>query len=268
MTKEQFQEKILPFLKQYAEEEYLYLTAPEQDRKRKSWYASDFQKCPRGLYYDRLGGYTKKQLPEFVKNVGHEGKMKELEIIVKHILNGTEILSTQERLYDDQLDVSGRPDMVIKENGTVLVEEVKTKSSRAFWYNVYQDENGMKQFRPYPHEVGQLTYYIEKMNKKYEGIQGRLRYKSRDDGTEMLVPITFDQYKWQEFFLFFQNLNNCWKEKVLPQPTESILFNPQTNKFELNFQASYCDYHHLCMNDMNWESKAKKEAYLKNVSTR
>lgn len=263
--KEQFLEEIMPYLRQLAEAEYDFITNPERSRKRMSWYASDIGSCMRGLYYDRLGELQPIEVAQFVKNIGHEGKMKELEILIQYIIKGTKILDTQIRLYDEKLDVSGRPDVILVEDNQTIVEEIKTVSSRAFWYNVIKDDIGnVVRFNPYPHHVLQLTFYLKQLQETYPNIKGRLKYRSRDDGTVFNVDIPYEEQKWQEIKEFFTVLNHHWNQKSLPETPRTIIQDTKTRKWGINFVADYCQYHHYCLDDIDWKKKALKEVYQLN----
>ena len=201
MTKEEFLQKAEPYLKTISSELFDEFFGKES-KKRESWYATDIGKCQRGVYLDRLGGTEKRKLPEYVKNVAFEGKMKELEAILRLVLDGTEIIAVQPRLYNKTLDVSGRPDAIIRlainpiiPKPRIVVEEIKTINSRAFWYRMDKINNV---FEPFEHHVLQLTYYLHELLDEYPDIIGRIRYRSRDDGTEQIITVPYRKENWHK----------------------------------------------------------------------
>mgnify|MGYP001614376791 CR=1 FL=1 len=251
MEKTNFLKKIHPFLESYAEAVYDDKFG-ESSRVRKGWYASDLGKCLRGAYYARAGAKPK-EVATRVEAIGHEGKMKELEIIVKMVLDGIEIIDVQKRLFDPNLNVSGRIDVLFKMPGNpiipeekVILKEIKTVNSRAFWYRM----NKITQtFKPYEHHKKQTMFYLHYLRQEYPNISAHILYKSRDDGTEVIAPIIYDEKMWESIESDLTLLNKAWDTKnpnSIPLPG-SVIYDEQRKKYVVNWQAKYCDYHHYCL---------------------
>jgi len=212
MDKQLFLDKAKPYLETFASN--IYDSKGEETKwERKSWIASDLGRCLAGVYLSRRGEVQPKARPDFVKNVMHEGKMKELEIIIKLLLEDTEIISAQERLYNPELDISGRYDVLYhnKEKDRKVVEEIKTVNSRAFWYRTIKDENGeVAGIKAQPEHILQITFYLHELLKIFPDIYGILRYRSRDDGTEFKVPVFYEENIWESIKKELDTLNKAW----------------------------------------------------------
>lgn len=274
MDKKEFLEKISPHVHSIASELFDEKFGKEP-KKRESWYASDVLKCPLGVYLDRTDPTGKKETPLHAQNTMFEGKLKELELLLRLTLEGTTILDTQRRLYNKELDVSGRPDAIIElpmnpvlPGKRIMVEEIKTVNSRSFWYRV---DRSTGTFTPYLHHVLQLTFYLHELRQEFPDIMGRIRYRSRDDGTEQLIMVPYKEENWKQVTDYFGVLNNhIGKSSRTPFhriPADNIVQNEQ-GVWEINWAAKYCDYHHRCVGDDNWLEQAKKKVAELNGPTR
>lgn len=270
MTKKDYFAIIEPLIQTIAQEIYDEHFGRDPHEK-KSWYATDLGSCLRGVLLARLGKKKSKEVPDYVKNVAFEGKLKELELILRLALEEKEIISAQERLYNKELDISGRPDVIIRETPNpilpkpqFIVEEIKTVNSRSFWHHTKSGKGKRGSFEPYDHHILQMTFYLHELKDKYPGITGRLRYRSRDDGTEILIPVIYDERIWERIVEIGTSLNIFWVDELMPPLEPAIIRDPISGKDIINWKAKYCGYHDQCTGDPLWLERA--EAKIKTGS--
>ena len=259
MTNQQFKEKSKKFLNEYADNIFRFHEKINEVRPVNAWHASKLDSCLRGVYYEREGVKKPKERAKFIENVFYEGKMKELELILRLILEEYEILDSQSALINEELNAKGRPDAIVLKDGKTQCIEIKTVNSRAFWYRV-KDGN----FDPYPAHVKQLTYYLHELREKYPEITGVLKYRSRDDGTELNVFIDYNEQIWQECEAQFKVLDVCWSDKILPPIPDTTIYDQDKKRWVVNYKAQYCDYHHYCLEDESWLKKAESQVNYMN----
>jgi hypothetical protein len=131
--------------------------------------------------------------------------------------------------------------------------EVKSINSMVFWRKDRMLE------KPYPHHTLQLYTYLKGTGMK----EGRIIYISKDDLTIAefsVVPDEELERKWRDDVL---EISRYIKTKTKPEPEPYIKFNPDSRKFEANWQVARSNYFELITGEKDqgeWESQMKKLA--------
>ncbi len=199
----------------------------ERVGKERTWYASSLGSCLRGQYYARLG-----EKPDSEPNgrelrvfdVGNQMEKWLIDLIADH---SKYIFVTQERLFSEKWQMSGRPDLVLYKDKGGRIFEIKTKHSKAFWWM-------KKEGKPMRQHEQQLWFYL-----KMTGIkEGTIVYLSKDDLAIMEFIVRLDdEVLAKEVISQLKILNKAWKEKdptLLPLPEKG------------SWQEKYCRYHSHC----------------------
>ena len=171
-----------------------------------------------------------------------------------YVIPEIEMMSTQEYIRDEKLDVGMRIDLLITSKVIpTLIYEIKSVNSKAFWWMAKEG------WKPKEEHALQVHLYLHYLRKKYPNAEARLLYVSRDDLTVQELTIEYDEVIAKKAEEKFRLLSKCWKEKKVPPVEPAIVLNPQTNKYQVNWKAKYCSHHGLCLKDLNWEKKAEDE---------
>ena len=188
-----------------------------EKKEQKSWYASSLGSCLRGQYFQRLGIEPDKEITDRELRIFSVGNQMEDWLI--GLLEGKKI-ETQQRLYSEKWNISGRPDLVM--DGRVY--EIKTKHSRAFWYM-------QKEGKPmHQHEL-QLWFYLKMLDLP----EGNIVYLSKDDLSIAEFVVKKDNKQLEEEVVKeLTLLNKAWENK-----DPSILPLPKSTEW----QSKYCKYH-------------------------
>jgi hypothetical protein len=231
--------------------------AREDRKERKGWYASDLGSCPSGVYYDRL---NKKREDMDVKTLLTFLYGKQVHDGVENLIDRTGYLIAKEealRVEDKKLHASGRPDMLLLVGDQHFLYDIKTVHEFKFrWL----DKRGTAD----EHHIQQIHFYYDLLKDKYPNLHMVIMYapKGNQAGNvrEMYVP--YSKTISLKNNVFFTALNNAWKKKKPPKPIKTHVLK-DNGKWEVNWKARYCGFHHLCMQDDNWLEKAEREAKQK-----
>lgn len=220
---------------------------PTEERKKERWWATDLGKCLRGAYYARLGDAEKSELDDRTYRVFKAGQVFEQFVVDTLKSKVSDYEFTQpETIYMKEHDLSCRPDLIVKhkETGKQYVYELKTVHSDKFWY---MEKNGGK-----PDEHYLMQAWCECL---VTGIEdGRLLYVSKDDLCIAEYQVSLHDVALGNAVKNELNiLNHCWKTKTLPPRAEPI------KDGKINWKAKYCNYHHLCMGNLDWLKVAEEE---------
>jgi len=191
-----------------------------------SWHASQIGSCMRGIYLGRLGKQPDVPLDDRTLRVFDMGN--KIEDWIVDLIKAENIdIETQVRIEDEELNISGYADAVIKHKKEQEVLEIKSKHSRAFWY---MDKKGEGAQRHHMYQVW-LYLYVLKIE------QGSIIYISKDDSSILQYSVRRDDEQLKtEVMDILDMLNRCWKEKILPPLPDSK-----------SWQAKYCSFHKQCL---------------------
>jgi len=222
------------------------------------WYASDLGGCPSGSYYSRLSPESSvldaRTLRVFaVGNLFHgffENLAEEAGILVAK--------EDELHVVDPIHNARGRADMLVRVGKYHILYDIKTMHSKGFWYLAEGN------FQAKHHHKLQLHFYMNLLKDKYPNLMGGMVYVSKDDLSFQEIPVQYDPALVDEINNELDILNTAWETKVPPPPAPAVVYNEGTKGWEINWQAKYCSYHHVCTGNPDWMLDAKKEVFQKN----
>jgi len=208
-------------------------------KERKSWapacnYASSAgHPCARKLVYDRLN-WREKLLPEPTKLlIFREGNLHE-EAVLRLLSDvGLQIVETQRPFEWEQLQVRGRIDGRLKENGRLIPVEIKSSNSYDFEALNTQEDllNSSKWWvRGY---LGQFQLYLLMANEP----DGIMLIKDKQSGRIKQINIVLDYEYAEKIAKKLELVNDCVENKTYP---ERIIDRSV---------CQYCDFRHICLPD-------------------
>lgn len=243
-------------------------SAPFEQWEKERWYASDIGKCPRGVYLARKGEKPTNPPDARSRRIMKMGKKVEDVIVEDYeralhpfIEAGTiKEIRTQQYLIDEKREISGKPDIFIVRNDDMphLLIEVKSVSSKAFWWMAKQ-EDPIK-----PEHRGQNHWYYTRLIEEFKNIEMRVLYVSRDDLTIKELSMDYDPLLEKQTNDFFDMLGEHFKAGTLPPAEPDIIDNPINGLKQVNFKAKFCSHHGLCTGNLAWEQEAEKKVELLN----
>lgn len=291
---------------------------------KKHMYATDSDKCPRGLYYSLTGEEPTSPFSAKSKRRMEVGNMIEANQLKKLRSLGI-IIGTQDRIFDAEYDVSGRYDALIinpndcSERAKGLIGRKKEiflaleKLDEEYWDAVnkfekseitilerntihldlvprrnalYDEDRGIntgllipnpenalmivefksivekgfewrkKDGKPMDSHLKQLMFYLWKKRMEYPNIIARLVYV--DTGYQNLLEfdIEVEDAVISDLQRLWRSIKDAVANKVLPPAAPDVVINPMTGKWQLNYQADWCNYHIKCTGDPDWKNKA------------
>ena len=219
-------------------------------RKRDFTHVTDLTKCPRGVYLKRLNnvdGFDDRQLRIFKC-----GKIFE-DFVISSIPNDR-IAELQGELIWPELNLMGTFDLLTNEDGGYHLYELKSQNSQSFHYMLDAAN---------PAHVEQVMLYASKLRERLDLKGISICYLSKDDLCVKQFDIEYDQGIVDGALKKASYLKHCWNTKTLPLVQETLVKSTKKKtlgKWEVNWMAKYCDLHHLCMGNENWQKDAEKEA--------
>lgn len=246
----------------------LLLDRIEQEKQhsgKDGFYITHLGGCLRGAYYGRLAaaGLIEHVTPEldlFKYRVFKCGNMIEDFVGYCYKKHGM-ILEEQTRLSWPEFDLSGRLDFLVKgaEDGMSprLVECKSVHSQKWHW-------DRKKGGKPSDHYMQQVAMYWRKKREEYPGLSASVLQVDKDS-------ILAHEYVMTEEELMFWSDTGLEKARILkeawdlkePPPIPDTLIK-EFGKWRVNWVASYCQNHALCMNDPDWRDKAELKAKVLN----
>ena len=290
--------------------------------EKKTLYATDADKCPRGTYFAMTGveptfpidpqSLRRMELGEMIER-GQVKKLKSLGIF----------LSAQERIFDEKYNVSGRIDALIidpescSKKAKSLIEEKKKiykeleSLDKNVWKGVdklYGKDIQLEEFQkgrdslnhrkdslyerdrqinellmipenplmvveiksiseygfkyreregiPMESHEKQTMFYKWKLQEKFPNIEARVLYVGLPYQDLLEFDVKVDPDKLKNLQSFWNMMNKCLKNKELPPLISSVIQNPFSSVWQVNYQAEWCRYHDKCTGDANWLKKA------------
>ena len=208
------------------------------------WYPTDLGKCLRGVYYERKGEIKTREMDIYTYRVFQCGHLFE-DFVVSSFnkyasVNNIQV-ETQKRVEISDWDVGGYADLIASKDGTSRVYEFKTVHSFKFRY--IKENNG-----PDEQHKQQLWTYLYGL--KIDS--GSLVYIQKDRlyCSEFQVNLN-DEKLEHDVRTQYEILNKAWKTQELPPVPETI--TKKGRRHSINWQAAYCNYHALCLNDPEWK---------------
>lgn len=199
----------------------------KRDKEIKSWHASKFGSCLRGMYLERMGVKPDSEFVERELRVFDCGHIFE-NWFVDLLKNDKDLkIEQQVRVELKDLNISGYADGVISYNGFKKVLEVKSKHSYGFKY--LEKDGAQEQHRE------QVWIYLKGLEIK----EGSIIYLSKDDLRIMEFPVYLkDKALELSVMKQVELLNQAWKDKspyILPLPEKD------------SWQSKYCRWHSQCL---------------------
>ena len=183
---------------------------------------------------------------------------KTLEEYIEEKIDQTKFLSIQEEINRQRQDLFDEERKLNKEllvpnpKNSLIVMEIKSIVEAGF---KWRQSDG----RPMEEHNKQLMFYLWKLREAYPWILGRVIYVDTSYQNILELNVDFDEEVINELKKFWKYINDCIENKTPPVLIPSIIQNPKTGLWQMNYQADWCKYHIHCTGDANWKTKALQE---------
>lgn len=220
------------------------------DKKEKeyaSWRASSMGKCLREHYYRRLGVKPtsppdeRKDRVFKVGDIFHEWiQNMVLDSMGKEVFKHGEIVAVEveKELSSSKWDNAGRCDLLIMfADGYLILIDIKTINSRAFWHLENSHKNVKDKFPQYWVQLGDYM-----LMSKLSGVpvdEGRILLVSKDDLMMKEVTYLLTEELEERVKSELSTLNQHWADKTLPPCTCNQLYLDKNGK---SSGPKYCSY--------------------------
>lgn len=223
-------------------------------------HVSSLSKCLRGVVHHMLGAKPDKEIEGRILGVFKAGNLFE-DFIIDCL--GSRVVHKQ-REYNfkyKNLQLVGRSDYTIDDDGIMRIGENKSVNSDSFWYREKEGTlvawNNQIQIQVY--------MWLERMlfNNQWEGV---FSYISKDDCTVVGAPIKFNQKIIDEVVIpALDIINEAYTAKnpnLAPLP-DKVIWNTAKEQYQKNWLCTYCEYHNQC-DSPNWLVDATADVSMKN----
>jgi hypothetical protein len=247
----------------YLAEEY----RRSQREPKDYWRVSDMGHCLRGRYYKRQGAKPtdppdERTLRKFqAGNIFHWWLQRQVRYAASE-MSGVRVIGMEREVRNDKLHVVGHYDALVQIGRKKLLYDFKTVHSNAFHYREQNKSLTQKQ------HAMQLGLYLMLLHQEHPDLtEARLLYISKDDLSVAETKVILTPALKREILRELKILNESWEKKKLPPTPPLIVKDSVKNKWVINWQAQYCPYHDLCMNEPKevWMKEAREAAELKNI---
>lgn len=218
-----------------------YIKASEQ-KEFNSWRCSQIGRCPRSHFYKRLGIAPVKETTDRLGRVFSVGDVFHgwiQDIATKYTVNvnGSVLYKAEAEVevFDKELDLGGRYDLLIDAKGEKILFDIKTVHSNKFTHMADEES-------PDWHYQMQLAAYMTLMKKLDTPVdKGRILYVSKDDLRTLELTYFLTPEKEKAVLDEVALLNKHWADKTLPPCT----CDDPTHKTDWQRKSAYCDYSDL-----------------------
>ena len=131
----------------------------------------------------------------------------------------------------------------------LMIVEVKSISE---WGFKYREMEG----RAMEAHEDQALFYLSEMRKIYPNIVARVLYVQIPYQNLLEFDIIYSEQRFQDMAKKWAYIQECIKEEKIPEPAPAVRLNDKSGKWQVNFQADWCNYHIKCTGDPNWKRKA------------
>jgi len=219
-------------------DEYLEEQREERDRT-KYFYISDMGKCLRMRILKRMG-YQPDPLTPRLRRIFAVGEMH--HAFIQELLEKKGYLVEKEgEVYWEDFELKGRFDAVIKVEDKYILYDIKSVHSRKFHYL----ENGEKD----SHYIKQLLVYYKLLRSKYQPLEARLLYVSKDDLCIAEYGFSYNKYE-MNIYSELDALRHWWKRQELP---------PRKDDFPNGWECKFCFYKTACKNSIPQEENITEQ---------
>ena len=135
-------------------------------------------------------------------------------------------LGHEVRIYDKESKVSGRIDIVIKEDEQMVPVEIKSISTRGWSY--------IKK-APKPEHVAQVTIYMKELGADH----GYIHYMDKNDCSQMVWRVEYDQEEYERIVYRFKKVEKFVEDGELPPKCDGC-------KSPTGYPAEYCRWRGRC----------------------
>jgi len=224
----------------------------EREKDVDYWHPSSFGGCARGVYLERKGVPCPIPFDARTYRIFELGHVIE-DIVAKKLIKAAKKepynfkVEYQKPIIIEKWKIRGTLDLKISMPEGDIIYDIKSINSRKFHY--MRQRGGADK-----HYLQQVWLYMYAENCQ----EGRILYVSKDDQFMAEYPLFLtDKTISKPIIEKIKMLNACWESNILPPPAETFI--EEGGKKVVNWQAKYCRYHSICLEDKDWLNKALKE---------
>lgn len=248
----------------YVRERYAQLKQQDIYAPEYSW-PSMLGQCLRGAWLKKQGATP--EAPKSAELMEHfiTGVIIEQGLVKMYELVGEEegyTVASQDSLVNEEFKVRGKPDLLLKKEDEELLrlKEIKSVNDRSYAYRLKLGEIAQS------HHVLQLQCYMWMLGMPI-GSESDLIYRKMSWPDFMEVKVTLTQEAVDQIEREFGLLRDAKSIEEIPlvDPVvrqKKLSFSrwgsskDQGFKWDVNWQAGYCDYHKTCAGE-NWREEAE-----------
>ena len=206
-------------------------------------HVSSLYRCLRGVVHEMLGAKKDSEMETRKLGVFKAGNL--FEDFVVQALGSRVVHAQREYRYKyKSIELVGRSDFTIDDEGTMRVGENKSVHSDSFWMR--EREGTLIAW----HNQIQLQVYmwLERVlnNNNWDGV---FSYISKDDCTVIGAPIKFNAHIIEEVVIpALDIINEAYEKKdpnLAPLPP-MVVFSDAKHQYQKNWLATYCEFHESC----------------------
>lgn len=213
----------------------------DRDRLEDVWHVSNLGTCLTGAYFERVGIEPDWDFGIDTRRIFAVGILFEEWYLTKlsEALGDVYDIETQETLRDDEKDLVGHPDAVIRQNNKIVdVLEIKTIERNGF-YRLKRDGGA------YAHHELQLFSYLKMLGHD----KGQLVYINKANLDQHTVVVESDNEILSEWFIDeTEKLSEAWELQEEPDPVLDLT----------KWQYQRCRWHSHCLELAGYEEIAVK----------
>ncbi len=206
-------------------------------------HVTSIAKCLRGVVHEMLGAKKDNEIDVHKLGIFKAGNLFEDFVIAA--LGDRVVHAQREYRYKyKSIEIVGRSDYTINDEGTMRVGENKSVHSDSFWMR--EKEGTLIAW----HNQVQLQVYmwLERVlnGNAWDGV---FSYVSKDDCTVIGAPVRFNQRIIDEVVIpALDIINEAYEKKnplLAPLPP-MVIFSEAKHQYQKNWLATYCEFHESC----------------------
>ncbi len=163
----------------------------------------------------------------------------------------TENMVIRQDLYDEDA-VINKALLVPNPLNELIVMEIKSIVEKGFEWRC---KDGV----PMDSHRKQAMFYLWKLRETYPNIKARVVYVDTSYQRLVEFDVPLDEDLLSDMKRFWKSVNESIDLNEPLPAAPSIVLNPKTHRYQVNFMAEWCRYHDKCTGQPNWLELAKEE---------
>ncbi len=134
----------------------------------------------------------------------------------------------------------------------IMLLEIKSIVTTGFEWRI-------KEGKPMDSHSKQVMFYGWKLRNKFKNLIMRVVYVDNAYQDLIEFDVEYDERIIDDLKKKWQAIKEAVRNKVPAPCCPDVVRNPMNGRYQINFQADWCNYHIKCTGDPNWKAKAIKK---------